>query len=232
MRLVPAYTLAQQYGVKLLVYGPPGTAKTPICGTAPSPVLLAVETGKRSLTGQRFMAHETRSPAEILGFFDWFCQSREARQYHTLCVDSMSEVGDVILQQCLSETKDGRKAYGKLADMLKPRITALCNLKEAHLYLIAKLDIKTLDDSAKRWPMMPGNVLSNFLPHETDECYYVDRMLIPGGPPTPVLCWQTFTDSITHARSRAISPETMRPIVNGYEECNLSNLFAKITGRK
>jgi AAA domain len=49
--LRPAGSFAQQYGVKMIAYGPPGAGKTPLINTAPRPILLIVEPGMLSMKG-------------------------------------------------------------------------------------------------------------------------------------------------------------------------------------
>jgi hypothetical protein len=47
--LRPARDFAVQYGVKAIVYGPPGSGKTPVINTAPRPVMLVCEPGLLSM---------------------------------------------------------------------------------------------------------------------------------------------------------------------------------------
>lgn len=232
--LVPADTLAHRSGVKLLVYGPPGSAKTPICGSAPRPVLLSVENGTTSLRGQRFLVEHTREPAKIRDFFRWVRESKEASQFDTICIDSLTEIAEVFLSAELASRKDGRAAYGEMAKTVVGIVRELLELPTKHVYFIAKMDQKLMNAGGRRQAYFPGNELNIFVPHAVDEIYYVDRQILFGRPelngaqvPTyPVLCWQTFTDPLTHARSRTGTVDAFEPCQPG-----LARLFDKIMNR-
>src|ERR1019366_1373634 len=107
---------AKTFGVKLLCYGPPGSAKTPMCNYAPRPLLLATEPGLLSMRGSTVPTYEASTPAKINDFFKWFFSSVETKNFDTLCIDSVSQMADVFLQQSLKDNKHGMKAYGEMAE--------------------------------------------------------------------------------------------------------------------
>jgi len=46
---------AQNFGCKCIIYGPSGSAKTPLVNTAPRPVLLSIEPGLLSMKGSNIL---------------------------------------------------------------------------------------------------------------------------------------------------------------------------------
>lgn len=104
-QLKPASQLARRYGVKSVVFGSPGSGKTPLINTAPRPVLLVTEPGMLSMRGSNVPAWEAYSPALITEFFEWFMKSREAANFDTLGIDSISNIAEIILAEELKSLK-------------------------------------------------------------------------------------------------------------------------------
>ncbi len=115
-QLKPASQLARRYGVKSVVFGAPGSGKTPLINTAPRPVLLVTEPGMLSMRGSNVPAWEAYSPALIVEFFEWFMKSREAANFDTLGIDSISNIAEIILADELGKVKHGMKAYGNMSE--------------------------------------------------------------------------------------------------------------------
>ena len=78
--LKPANEHAKQYGVKALIFGPPGSAKTPTINTCIRPVLLACEPGLLSMKGSNVPTFQAYTPEAIGDFFKWFFNSNEVKQ--------------------------------------------------------------------------------------------------------------------------------------------------------
>lgn len=223
MKLVPVSELAKQFGVKLLVYGPAGTAKTPIIGTAPRPVVLSVETGTRSLANlpTDVKGVHTRNAKEIRDFLNWAVSSNEARNFDTICIDSLTEIAEMFLLDEMSKTTNLQRAYGEMGKHVKAMVRAINQMRHKHFYMIAQLSYKDVAATSKRVPRFPGQELSSFVPHEIDEIYYVDRQPVP--PTHQVhLCWQTAGDANTLARSRSGK-------VDPFESPNIGTVIRKIT---
>src|SRR5690554_5652580 len=113
--LKPAGALAPKYGVKAILYGRAGTGKTPMISTAPRPVLLSVEPGLKSMAGSQVPTWEAHSIAKIEEFFNWFFGSAEANNFDTPCIDSGSQIAEIVLTDYLDKFKDGRKVYGEMS---------------------------------------------------------------------------------------------------------------------
>lgn len=218
--LRPAGTLAQFYGVKVMGYGGPGSGKTPVSNTAPSPVMLAVEPGMLSMRGSDVPAFEAQTTAKIAEFFEWFFKSKETNNYDTLIIDSISEMCEIILADKLRIHSHGLKAYGEMADAVMTYINKLYYFPQKHLYLICKQT--TVDESGaqKRRPYFPGKELNVKIPHLFDEILHLGNHNIPGVVGAQkAFCTAEQFDLMARDRSGRLSM---------YEEPNLTKLFQKV----
>lgn len=153
--LRPAREFAQLFGAKCLIYGPPGSAKTPIINTATRPVLLATEPGLLSMRTSNVPTWVAPTKARIDEFFKWFELSAEAKNFDTLAIDSTSQMCNIALDE--SKAKHGLAQYGEMADYVMPYLQRLYYMKEKHMYLIAK---EELTSDGKRRPAFPGQQLN------------------------------------------------------------------------
>lgn len=173
--LKEASVFAQLFGAKCIIYGPPGSAKTPIINTAPRPVLLATEPGLLSMRGSKVPTWIGSTKALIDEFFKWFENSTEAKQFDTLAVDSTSQMCDI----CLNESKKahGLAQYGEMADWVYPFLERMYFMREKHMYLIAKEEV--LPDGRRR-PYYPGKYLPTQIPHKYDCVLRLAKVPVPG----------------------------------------------------
>lgn len=172
--LQPAKNFAKLFGAKCIIYGPPGSAKTPLINTAPRPVLLAVEPGLLSMRNSTVPTWMAPNKARIDEFFKWFELSSEAKNFDTLAVDSTSQMCNIALDE--SKSKHGLAQYGEMADYVWPYMQRLYYLKEKHMYLIAKEELTT---DGKRRPSFPGQQLPRDIPHLYDCILRLARVPIP-----------------------------------------------------
>ena len=156
--------------VKLLVYGQAGAGKTSLIPTLPAPVVLSAEGGLLSISGADVPYIEVNSMASLTEAYEWCTQSAEAAQYKTICLDSITEVAEVVLATELKRNKDGRAAYGELNSTMSELIRAFRDLPGKHVYFSAKLE-KSQDEMGRMLynPGMPGKSLTQHLPYFFDE---------------------------------------------------------------
>ncbi len=178
--LKPAKDFANQYGVKAVVYGPPGSGKTPLLNTAPRPLLLACEPGLLSMRNSTVPTYQGFDVASIDGFFKWFFGSEETKNFDTIAVDSISQMADIYLQQALKENKHGLKAYGEMATSTMNVLRQLYYTRNKHTYLIAKESVTDDNGIRYRKPYMPGQQLPTELPHLFDEILHLGIQNMPG----------------------------------------------------
>ena len=220
-QLRPASQLAQQFGVKAVCYGPPGSSKTPLCNTAPRPVMLVCEPGMLTMRTSKVPCWEGYTPAKIDEFFEWITKSSEAKAYDTVCVDSVSQLAEIKLTDELGKWKDGRKAYGEMSRAVMKILNDLYYLPAKHTYLIAKEGSFEIDGTHTVKPYFPGQDLNVKVPHMYDEVWRIGLTNVPGFP-KPVIAVRTVATFGIFARDRSGR-------LNELEEPDLSKLFNKCT---
>lgn len=184
--LRPARDFANQFGVKAIIYGAPGSGKTPIINTCPRPLLLACEPGLLSMRNSTVPTYTAYDAAAIDEFFKWFFNSAEVKNFDTICVDSISQVADTYLQAALNgKSKAGNKmhglaAYGDMVTRTMEHLRSLYFTMQKHTYLICKEGM--LDDGngiKTRRPYFPGQQLLVEVPHLFDEILHLGIHNIP-----------------------------------------------------
>lgn len=159
-------------GVKALTYGMAGAGKTTSLGTAPSPIILSAEAGLLSLADADVPYIEVSSMAAIGEAYEWLTSSAEAKQYRTVCLDSLSEIAEVVLIEERERNKDPRQAYGALADQMASLIRMFRDLPGKHVVMTAKLEKAQDQDGRLLWsPSMPGSKTGQSLPYFFDEVF-------------------------------------------------------------
>lgn len=231
-QLKPASQLAQRYGVKSVIFGAPGSGKTPLINTAPRPVLLVTEPGMLSMRGSNVPAWEAYTPQLIDEFFDWLFKSKEASNFDTLGVDSISNIAEIILADELRKVKHGMKAYGNMSERVMTIANALFYLPQKHIALIAKQGLiengrQTIlqggeviyEPIMQKRPFFPGKDLNVKIPHLFDNVLHLAEATIPGQP-KPVRALRTKEIPEVFARDRLGN-------LNELEPPDLGLLFAK-----
>lgn len=222
--LRPASHFARQYGVKALIYGEPGTGKTPLLNSAPNPVLLAAEPGLMSMATSNIPTYAAGNVAALKEFFTWLFQSKEASKYDTVGVDSISQVAEIVLADELKRQKDPRKAYGNMSQQLMEWANGLFFMQGKHAYLIAKQttfeDASIVPPIVRKKPYFPGQDLNVKIPHLYDEILHLGKAIVPGvAMPTLAIRCQATAEIMARDRSGKC---------NELEPPNLGTLFSKI----
>lgn len=170
-------------GQKFLVYGNAGTGKTPLCASlAPwSPVILSAESGLLSLRQYNLPFVSIESVFMLTEAYNWFATSQEAKQFGACCLDSISEMGEVILAKEKASTKDPRKAYGEMMEQIVVLAKKFRDLPGRHIYISCKEEF--VQDEATGaghyGPMMPGKKLGPQLPYFFDYVFRMKRWVDP-----------------------------------------------------
>lgn len=156
--------------VKVLVFGDSGVGKTKLISTAPNPIIISAEAGLLSIADTNIPVIEVNTIDQLYEAYD-YVTSEEADEYETICLDSVSEIAEVMLATLKKQHKDGRAAYGALNDDLLELIRAFRDIKDKHVYFTAKM--ARIEDSntgiAKYKAMAPGKTLVQQLPYLFDE---------------------------------------------------------------
>jgi AAA domain len=192
-QLKPACELSKKFGVKSVIFGAPGSGKTPLINTAPNPVLLVVEPGMLSMKSSRVPTWEAPTVAKIDEFFDWFFKSKEALRYDTLGIDSGSQLAEIYLQDAERKNSHGLKAYGVMSKNVMEIMNALFYMPQKHIVILAK---QTLVDNGRqsffedgqtktepikqKKPYFPGQDLNVKIPHLFDNVLHLDKVAVQG----------------------------------------------------
>lgn len=157
-------------GVKLLVYGNSGAGKTSLIPTLPSPIVLSAEGGLLSIQDANVSYIEIASMSDLQEAYQWLLDSQEAKVFQSVALDSISEIGEVVLNYERKQTKDPRQAYGAMQEQITDIIRAFRDLPNRHVYFTAKCE-KSQDETGKMLyaPSMPGNKTGQSLPYFFDE---------------------------------------------------------------
>ena len=208
--------------VKILVHGQSGVGKTTLIGTLPNPVVISAEGGLLALADLEIPYLNVTSMTELNEAYEWLLNSKEADQFQSVAIDSISEIAEVVLNTEKKLTKDPRQAYGALQEQMTDLIRAFRDLPKKHVYMSAKTE-KATDENGRILysPSMPGNKLGQMLP------YFFDEVL--------ALRVERDADGVTHRglmcdsdglwtakdRSGKLSP---------WEDAELGAIIRKITG--
>jgi hypothetical protein len=214
---------AQMNGVKVLVYGGAGMGKTVLCSTAPNPIILSAEGGELSLRNLRIPMIEITTVQDLTEAHQWLCGSAEAKQFQTVCIDSLSEVAEVVLNNAKRQVKDPRQAYGELIEKMESVIRAYRDLPGMNVYMSAKMEPSKdeLTGVVRYGPAMPGSKLGSKLPYFFDEVFRLGINKTPQGESYRFL--QTQPDMQYEAKDRSGALAAVEPP-------HLAQLFNKILG--
>lgn len=238
LQFTTAEQASQVNGVKALIYANAGMGKTVLCATAPAPVVLSAESGLLSLkkknlerlfgVGNSQVCYnvpviQITTVDDLTDAYNWCARSAEAKQFQTVCLDSLSEIGEVVLNNAKRQVKDPRQAYGELIEKMETVIRLFRDLSNKHVYMAAKMEPSKdeMTGVVKYGPSMPGSKLGSKLPYFFDEVFRLGVNKTPQGESYRFL--QTQPDLQYEAKDRSGSLDNLEPPF-------LTHVFNKILG--
>lgn len=178
---------AVNHGAKMLVYAGAGDGKTVLCATAPKPVIISAEAGLLSLSKKNLErlygannpgitydvpVMQVTTMGQLIEAYNFFVQDASARYFQTICIDSLSEIGEVVLANAKRGVKDPRQAYGELIEQVVGLAKSFRDLAGWHVYMSAKMEpMDTGHGVVKFGPSLPGKQLGVQLPYLFDEVF-------------------------------------------------------------
>jgi phage nucleotide-binding protein len=155
-------------GLKVLVYGHAGAGKTTLAASMPAPIIISAEGGLLSIKDAGLDYIEVNSMDSLMEAFEYVQASGD--KYQSVVLDSISEIGEVVLIHEKRINKDGRAAYGEMAVQMTSIIRAFRDLAGKHVLMTAKVE-KSQDESGRILyaPSMPGAKVGQQLPYFFDE---------------------------------------------------------------
>lgn len=208
--------------VNLMIYGDAGIGKTVLCSTAPAPIIISAEGGLLSLADKDLPVIEVECVKDVNQVYDWLTKSKEADQYQTVCVDSISELAEKLLNEELAQNRDGRAAYGVMASLMMLTLRGFRDLSK-HTYFTAKMKEITEEATGVTTfrPSLPGQVLPANVPYLFDELFYYDIVRIKG---KRIRALQTENNRKFVAKDRSGKLDTL-------EKPDLTHIFNKILSK-
>lgn len=173
---------ARVHGVKVGVHSRGGIGKTTLVQTlheheltGPT-LLLSAESGVLSLRHVRIPQITISTFAEMWEAYRFITQSEHAKQFRSIALDSVSEIGERCLETQKGLYNDGRKAYGELYDEMIPLIKSFRDLQRFHVYFSAKQEyVKDEVSGVTRYgPSLPGRKLTQEFPYLFDELFSLE----------------------------------------------------------
>lgn len=161
-------------GIKVLVHGLAGAGKTSLCATTGgSPLIISAEAGLLSLRQYDLPYIEIKSMSDLNEAYNFVSQSEEAKQFDWICLDSISEVAEVVLSYEKKQTKDPRQAYGALQEQMGDLLRAFRDLQGKNVYFSCKQErVKDESNGSLSYaPSMPGAKLAQNVPYFFDEVF-------------------------------------------------------------
>lgn len=221
MQIYSTYGIGVQQGIKCGVYAKAGYGKTLLMSTAPNPIILSAESGLLSLSRFRLPYIPINNVNDLTAAHQWALSSREARQFQTICIDSGSEIAEVVLSNAKGQVKDARLAYTELLEKMTMTIRAFRDLQGFNVVISAKQEFIKDEHTGvmKNMPSFPGKQLTRDFPYFFDELFQIDIGKLPDQ--TEYRFLRTQPDFSNEAKDRS-------GMLDPIEEPNLTKLFAKI----
>ncbi len=175
-------------GVKVLTYSRSGMGKTALCATAPKPIIISAESGMLVLSDanlarlelvlgralpRNIPVIEVSSYLDLFEAYNFVATSAHAREFETVCLDSISEIAERVLANAKATVKDPRQAYGALIDDTLKLVVGFRDIPNKNVYMSAKQELVKDDSTGATLfgPSMPGKQLGPALPYYFDEVF-------------------------------------------------------------
>jgi hypothetical protein len=228
----------QDTGIKMLVHSGPGLGKTVLCATAPRPIILSSESGLLSLSRaniERLFGKDApgitydipviniTNMQDLIGAYNWIFQNKSSGDFQTVCLDSISEIGEILLTTLKASTKDPRQAYGELIEQLSLMLRNFRDLPGLNVYMSCKQErvVDGASGAINYTMLMPGSKLAQTLPYLFDEIFALTIATAQDGKSYRVLNTQPSFSLTAKDRSGALDP---------LEPPNLTHIINKIRG--
>ena len=210
-------------GMKFLVHGPAGAGKTRLCATTGEPtIIISAESGVLSLREFDIPVIEVKSLDQLYEAYDFVVNTEQGQAFKWVCLDSISEIAEVVLNHEKKTAKDPRQAYGALAEKMTDLIRAFRDLPGRNVYFSCKQERAKDEQSGAMlyFPSMPGNMLKQGVGYFFDFVFALRVEKDAEGNPTRWL--QTSRDFNFEAKDRSGA-------LDMFESPDLSAIAAKVT---
>jgi hypothetical protein len=219
--------------LKCLIGGFSGAGKTTLAGTIEGPTLvISAEGGLLSIADNDvdYVDLQTSEDGKVLtsatdrikrleDIFKWLYNGTK---YNSIFLDSLSEMGELLVAKCQKEFPDRKDSFPMWGEYSKLMRSMIKNFRDLpyHVYMTCITDIEK-DQNGKRYMSfdIPGSI-SEKLPQYFDEVFYI--MAAEDGKRK---LYTKATDTLRHAKDRSNKLDSV-------EEPNLADIVIKILGGK
>lgn len=164
---------AASNGIKCLIFGSSGSGKTRLASTLQGKTLiLSAEAGLLSLREYDIDSITINTWDELKEAYKYCC-TKEAAHYDNIVIDSLSEIAEVVLENAKTNVKDGRMAYGEMAEQVVKIVKAFRDMEGKNIIMLAKVERAKdeLSGAMLYTPSFPGAKLAQNLPYLFDEVF-------------------------------------------------------------
>lgn len=221
MKITTTREVVGEFGLKILVHGPPGAGKTRLCATTgdlKSTLIISAEGGLLSVREWEIDVAQVSSIDDVYEVYEFL--KRGDHHYRWVCLDSISEIAEVVLAGEKLRNRDARRAYGEMADTVFDLIRGFRNLP-CHVLMTAKQGREEIDGRTLHAPMLPGRQLTLNVAYLFDEVFALRVETNAEGEVVRVL--QT-------GKSKSFDAKDRSGVLSMFEQADLSAIAAKVCG--
>lgn len=222
MKIISTRQAANTFGLKILVHGPPGAGKTRLCATTGDldrTLIISVEGGLLSVRDWDIDVVQVRTIDDVYEVFEYLRKGEH--EYTWVCLDSISEIAEIVLAGEKLRNRDARRAYGEMADTVFDLIRGFRNLN-CHVLMTAKQGREEVDGRTLHTPLLPGRQLTLNVAYLFDEVFALRVETNSEGEIIRVL--QT-------GRSRSYDAKDRSGSLNMFEDADLAAVASKIQAK-
>jgi len=171
MEITNTKKLGYDLGLKILVHGPPGAGKTRLCSTTGDlehTLIISSEGGLLSIKEYDIDVVEVATINDVYEVYTFL--QRGEHEYTWVCLDSISEIAEVVLQGEKLRNRDARRAYAEMADTVFDLLRGFRNLP-FNVVMTAKQGREEIDGRTLHAPMLPGRQLTQNIAYLFDEVF-------------------------------------------------------------
>ena len=209
---------------KICVYGESGYGKTSLIGTLPDHskvFIISAEKGTLSLKGFKIGGCIVNSLEDVEEAYEYFAKERDKGRFEWICLDSITDICEVVLSKELQRNNDPRKAYGNMQESMIRMIRKFRDLPR-NVYVTAHIErLQGENGNFYHQPKCPGKNLGPKLPYYFDEVLCIVQKKDDNGVYHRFL--QTSGDDVYVAKDRSGS-------LDKYEKFSLDAITEKIKG--
>lgn len=147
--------------------------------TLDRPVICSTDQGLASIREHNLPFKECKTYEDVREFVAWI-KTPDAQQFATIVFDDFSEICAIYLKKALAANKDGRQAYGQMADEMLALLRELRDVNTHTVVLICKEErIQNQNLALVYSPMVPGKAVQPLIAYLFGQVYRMETYTDP-----------------------------------------------------